>query len=356
MLNQMKLLFMEPVSFSNHYNYNFGILRNMPEYVRIDICAAKNYIKKGVIRYKNYYEIPDSCIYTYDSHRKFNQLYLRRKILSALLWAKSRIHFEKYDVILFGYTESITFYFVCRHLPGKVLYIDHEIGATVKSKVKRWFIRRVNERYELIVFEEYIKAFLERHAKLTQPVRIVHHPLPQIRQRAPVKENMQSRDTLLFGPAYSNDESFAEYIFKNRSRLPKDCRIVLKSRNISYEGRNLKLFTGRITDDEYRSGMEECSAVLLPYGKDYNFRTSGVFYEAVQNKKPVILFADNTMKYYAGKYRNIIYPFYSYPEFMKKLPEICAFADQVTASDFADVLLDYSDEIIRKELKEILES
>lgn len=357
----MRLLYIDAGSFQSHYNYNYGILRNFPDYVKIDICAAKNYIQKDAVRFFRYYEIPEKYIYKFDENRKYNQVYMRRIFAKAYIWVRHHVPLKKYDVIFFGYTECISFWFIFNRCRQKVLFVDHEIGNTKINCVKNWFFTHINKRYNFIAFEDYIKEYAFRQLHIKNKIWVVRHPLPEIDvEKADVLENKKllfdsKGKFVIFAPALSNSEEFIDLLIRSCEKIPDSVNITIRSKRRTFLSEKLHVYSEYIPQDIYVSSLAVCSAVLIHYGDEYNYRTSGVLYEAVRSRKPILMYSNNTLDYYAKTYSDIIFPFYEDREFFKMLMQAVKFCLGVRKESFDKIQQDYSDETIQKELADVLE-
>lgn len=356
----MKLLYVDIGSFRNHYNYNCGILRNLPANTDVDICAAKNYITKDIVHYTDYFEIPDAYIYILDEQRKFNQIYMRMIFARAYLWIRRNVSFDKYDAVFWGYTECITFYFILNGCKKRFLFADHEICSTQHSRVKKWFFTHINKHYDFIAFEDYIKDYALNQLHIKNRIWVIRHPLPQISTEnldGCVRARMLSETDgrlVLFAPAMSNSIEFIDFLVKYRSKIPRQVKIIIRSIHRTFSSASLQVYAGRLSIEEYVSAMAGCTAVLIHYGDAYNYRTSGVLYEAVRLRKPVYIYCGNTLRYYARKYPGIMFPFYSGREFFAKMDEALQFFERVRPEYFQQILNDYSDAVIQKQLEDVL--
>lgn len=72
------------------------------------------------------------------------------------------------------------------------------------------------------------------------------------------------------------------------------------------------------------------------------------FFEAVRYKKPVILCINNTLKYYAQKYNEMVWSFNDFEEFLSKQDELCEFMRKTSSKSFENVMNDYTDDVVTK--------
>lgn len=348
-----KCLYIDIVSPNEHLNYNKGFLRNIPEEINLDICAKGNYIAKEDVNYNNYFCIPDEFIYKYSADRVLPQVYMRVKIAKAIKWVKHNIDLKLYDIVIWAYIDEMVFSLMCRSQKSRVIFMDHLIGEVANSKIKRFFFKMIKNEFEIIVFEDYIKKFVEELGS-SRKVWVVKHPLPVIpvfpKQKS---EEVNSDVKIVFAPALSNDEKFIDFIIENKDNLPKNIKFVIRSTQKEYSSSNVLIYNKRISDEMYYTYMMESSVVLIHYGEYYNFRTSGVLYEAAQLRKPVVLFCGNTLKNYYTTYSEIIYPFYTNDEFIQNIEKWVMCAETIKKENFDKILCDYSDGEIRSSLLEV---
>lgn len=350
---EKKCLYIDIVSPNEHLNYNKGFLRNIPEEISVDICAKGNYIAKEEVNYNNYFCIPDEFIYTYSEDRVLPQLYMRMKIVKAIKWIKHSINLEQYDIVVWAYIDEIIFSLMCKNKKSRVIFMDHLIGEISNSKIKRFFFKRIRKEFEFIAFEDYIKNFV-KEIDPSRKIWVVRHPLPVIPEfMKRTSEDVNGDTKLIFAPALSNDEKFIDYIIENKDILPKNIKIVIRSTQKEYSSSNVIVYRKRISNEMYYTYMKDSAVVLIHYGEGYNFRTSGVLYEAVRLRKPVVLFCGNTLENYYTSYPNIIYPFYTNDEFLKNIEKWVISAECTKSDCFDKILSDYSDREIRDSLLEV---
>ena len=270
--------------------------------------------------------------------------------MKVINWIKRNIDTKQYDVIIWAYIDEIVFSIMCRNSANRVLFMDHLIGEISNSKVKKIFFQGIKKSYEYIAFEDYIKDFVKGIDK-NRTVWVVKHPLPVIPELGEKKNNLDTENkNVIFAPALSNDEEFIDYLIKNAEKIPKKIKIIIRSTEKEYFSSNLEVYKNRISDEKYYTSIRDSVAVLIHYGENYNYRTSGVLYEAVQMRKPVILFCGNTLDNYYKLYPNIIRAFYSNNEFMQSVDRWIKDLETVNCKDFDKILSDYSDNDIRHSL------
>lgn len=347
-----KVIYIDIISPTEHLNYNNGILRNFPKGVMVDICARENYIKKEVVNYHEYFSIPNELLYKYDQNRKMTQVYMRFKMFEAIKWVEKKINFKKYDVVVWAFIDEIIFSLFCRKNNKRTLFMDHLIGNIEENNIKKFFFKRINRSYEFIAFEDYIADYV----KGVDPKRrtwILSHPLPQLEFRENAKKITEEK--LIFAPALSNDEQFIDYLIDNETRIPEKVKIIIRSTEKTFKSNKLEVYSKRISDSEYIENIKKSSVILIHYGEHYNYRTSGILYEAVKLRKPIYMYCKNTMNSYREKYPEVIYAFYDNEEFIQNIYEVAQKLELRKNTAFDRILNDYSDEKIRQQLIRIFD-
>jgi len=268
-------------------------------------------------------------------------------------WIKQNVYFSDYDIVFFAYTEAITFRLMMNNIKQRVFFLDHEIGSTVSNSIKLSFFKRINPNYCFIAFEKYIRDYLLSINGFKGQIKVVHHPLPQL-EKTSAEESHEKRRIRLFAPANNNDEEFVGFLKENSDRIQQNIIIEIKSKKYLYTSNNLSVFNERISDTSYKAKFKECDAVIINYGSNYNYRTSGVLFEAVKYCKPIILCDNNTLSYYSKKYKEVIMPFSTYEQFLEHQDQIFEFVNRDHTNSFSQIIKDYSDDTIRKQIYNII--
>ena len=349
-LCEMEILYIDIVSMPEHKVYNSGMLRALNRDNKISICAAHGYVNKNEFNYIDYFEIPDKYVFAINKPKKHIQIIYRERTQRAYQWIKNNVPIHQYDVLWFSYTEPITFWLIFNKCDTPVIYCDHLISEIGNNKIKRWFFSHINKKYTMLYFEKYIGDYLREGLNLKNPLYLIRHPLPIITSMSKPKQHM------IFAPANSNDESFIEYLIQNETRIPNNLKIIIRSKLREHNSDRLEVYSHRIPDEEYYSKMVSCAAVLINYGKDYNYRTSTVWLESLVCHKKCFMFCNNTMKYYLEEYSEIVVPFYSNAEFFERLESWIKLTHEQNNDIFAKALDDYSDFTIHTQVENVLRS
>lgn len=352
----MKVLYVDITSPIGHKNYNYRILSFISKMADVDVAFKKDYLiefdKESINKIfsipKEYF--PDNLHTSKMGSRLFKIVY-RLNYYKSMKCIEEIIKKNNYDIVFFSSIEVISFCLSTLNPKTKYVFVDHAITEIEKNKTKRFFWKRINKNIDVIVMENYIKDFLENKIGIRNKVCLLKHPLPDIEHYKSSKSD-EINEKFIYAPSGSNDEEFVNYLLKNEN-LIKDFKIVIKSKKINYNSPNLYIFNSRISESEYYNLMLNCSFVLLPYDDDYNYRVSGVFYEAIQFDKMVLLNSNNSLEFYAERYPNTVLKYNGYTGFIntiKNLKDV-----EVDNEEIEQIKEEYSDKAIKNQLKSIFQ-
>lgn len=356
----MKILFVDLMSPLGHKNYNYGILRPLCESNDVELLIRKNFLntKEQGIKVKKTHFIPDKYIpelmkKNYKNINAFKFMY-RLQQYRLVKWIYRNFEIESFDVVLFSSVDIISFSLAMKQNRTRVLFVDHGISDIGKSRVKKFFWNRLDLALELIVLEPYIKKYMEEKVRIKNKIWVVPHPLPSI-EFEKYRKNNSNNKKLIFAPGLGNDEGFINYLITNYQNIPENYEIIIRSRKQSVKCGNLTVYEKRIDDDEYYGNFLKSEYVLLPYTDHYNYKTSGVFFEAVYIKKPILLRNNNTLKYYNKMFPGIITTFDKYDDFFQLINQYDR-TEGINEDVFEESLEYYSYISIREKLNRILEN
>ncbi|MEN1968866.1 hypothetical protein WMZ97_12435 [Lentibacillus sp. N15] len=337
-----------------HKNYNFNLLNIIVENCDVDTVFESGYLNdfEGINNKINRsYDIPEKYLPKSISNKKgliYKVLY-RYNLYKAVKWVGKLVKKNDYDLILFTGIDIISFSLATKRVVKRYVFVDHAITYLDKNKVKRYFWQHLNPKIQAIAMEEYIKVYLKENLKVKNKVWILKHPLPTIKKY----NNTAKENKIIFAPSGSNDEDFVSYLIENSDRI-KGYKIIIKSKKQSINLKKLEVYNKRITNEEYYNLMSNCDYILLPYNSNYNYRVSGVFFEAVVFNKRCIISSNNTLKYYADKYPKTVLKYDNYSDFIGMLESLKTGSNNNTSEELNLIKKNYSSHTLTEQLKLIL--
>ena len=214
--------------------------------------------------------------------------------LIILFWIKIKvINFSKYSYVVVSSCDEPTLGILplCRNM-----YIMCHNTASVYSKVKCFFLKRLAKHNTFLVFDEYMKKpFVENGIK---SVKIISHGCV-----APYghcnDENLPTMikgfGKLIFHPSSRVDSSFVdnlvaddklcEYLQKN------DILLLIHGDKEEYNNLsdNIQFISGFLPIKVYQAIFMKADIILLVYPSTFQNQVSGVSFECVANRKNILV-------------------------------------------------------------------
>ena len=244
--------------------------------------------------YKILFTIPE-----YLSKQNASPLLNRIMYILTLLYLKFKIRKIPFKYIFVSNFDEITLGLVPL---GKQMYLySHNTANNFRSKIKAFFIRRLAKNNHFIVFnDEMAEAF---HNKGIEDVKIVSHgcvsPFP-IAKPQKLKVNVDYR-RLIFIPSERTSPIFLQDFLQNKEFVQfielNKILVVVRNFHESPQSKYIYSINRYLTNDEYRSLFIESDFILIAYPSDFGYRVSGISFECVANKKNLLYFANNSLKY-----------------------------------------------------------
>lgn len=234
----------------------------------------------------------------------------RLKEILTLLWVKRNFNTKNYDLILFLTYDVISLFFF--RVKQNVVIINHDNAAKLESKIYLEFTRRLPSNYCHVVLAEDIKPYLTGILRRRQIYYVPHGFLKHY--NAGIRPSfLKGNANFLFCPVNSgydidfvskvfNSSAFADFLKKN------GLLFVAKKNLINDQSEQYVCLNGMISDEEYCYLISNAKAVVLPYSRDYKYRSSGILFECVATGTPVISNKIDSMLIYKDK-MNISYYF-----------------------------------------------
>lgn len=228
------------------------------------------------------------------NQRKNSPILNRVIYLIILFWIKIKvINFSRYSYVVVSSCDEPTMGVLplCRNM-----YIMCHNTASVYSKVKRFFLKKLAKHNTFLVFDEYMKKpFVENGIK---SVKIISHGCV-----APYEhchdENLPTMikgfSKLIFHPSSRVDSSFVdnlvvddklcEYLQKN------DILLLIHGDKEEYKNLsdNIRFISGFLPLMVYQAIFMKADIILLAYPSTFQNQVSGVSFECIANQKNILV-------------------------------------------------------------------
>lgn len=267
-----KLLIVDPLAERGHKNFDTFFLHVFSEIFEVEFMTKDNYLKENE-KYKTHG-------FNYKKGTKNRGTFFFR--YSQYRYIKESIHyFQKkgFDYIIFLSYETISMSLALNtssKLP--VLLFEHNnIDQLLTSSIKSFFYKMIPKYALHIVYETYISNFIKvTYSKSTAVVNHPHYLKNKIE-----KNDVNNKDQLtIFAPSSTYNDEILEYLI----RYSKQNNYMLISKGpkeISEENLIISPFF-----NNYDDLMKQSDFIFIT--NTFNYRVSGVLYEALGNHKRVL--------------------------------------------------------------------
>lgn len=292
-----KVLIIEPLSPKGHEDINNFMLCNLSIHYDVLYITQKNYLINNSFNL-NRIDINDNCC-----KNNKGPIISRLKNLLFLIKVLKAIRNYRFDSILFLSFETIsTSIFLncfsklllkkCRNIN---LLVHNNIDEVNISTLKKHFFQAIPQYIKLIAYEEYISDYIIKDFKKTSIT--VHHQLNSYKLNYSREFDRKKIIDKFWDEKYikillpninfltqSNIKNIYSIISEN-----KNIRLITKSESKQYESGNILYFGNHWSEEEYAYLFDVTDYIMIYYdSRFYNFRISGIFFDALTFKKPVI--------------------------------------------------------------------
>lgn len=348
-----RVLYVDPICYGAHRHYNFNNIR-----ILSSICSLSLYIRN------NYLDLNDinlERVLFWNEKYSWDNIPHRSKLSFFLKTQKALLHnykkafkmnkIEKYDLVIFSCIDMPLFSILTKFKKSKnVAFIDHGIYLSLERKSYKFFWKYLNRNLKVCVLEEYFYPYIKEQLKKRNDVFLIKHPLGDLFDFH-CKKNSCGDKLLLFAPSASNSKEIAIELMTNSRLIPKNVLIIYKS-DFDYCNANLRIYSSSLDREKYEELFSSSDGIIIPYEKNYNYRTSGVIFEAAANHKPVFIKSGNTLEFYIKKYPIIFNCFNDTIDLFKKV--LISNIFNVDCSYFESFKKDYCDKEMIDEFNRLL--
>lgn len=180
----------------------------------------------------------------------------------------------------------------------------NQIDAILSSKIKRCFYVLYKNRVKHCVLEPFIGDGLRKLGVHKNKILVWPFPLT-VKRCKPISERLYD----FVGLCEANDEllikKIVEYEILTEEFKKNDLRIVLRSRNITYDNGYLKVINKFIPEEEYYNYYYEAKRVVTLFPQTFRYRTSGTVMDAFSFSCPVVSVDVPLSRYFNNKYPKI---------------------------------------------------
>lgn len=284
----MKLLLLDYISYSGHRNFNEIHIKALHDSGHfLTLLGRKGQFDN--ISIKNNVQVKEmpSCFY---GDYPITPISFRIAGIASLLWVKTHIKLKEYDAIIILTYDILSLFVFRTSVP--VFLINHNNVPQLWSKIKLSLTRGLPFNYIHIALNKDMESHLRKLLPSKQVFHVPHGicpPSADMEKPSFIREN----ERFLFCPVNRNyDTAIVEEIFGDMqlNTYLKENGIKLYVKEKLKENCNdvIKCVPQNIDNKQYNFMLQHAIAVILPYGKGFKYRCSGIFFECVSQNTPII--------------------------------------------------------------------
>ncbi|TYK38354.1 hypothetical protein ACTMKN_12320 [Bacteroides pyogenes] len=228
--------------------------------------------------------------------------------VSNLNWIKKHIEFDNYDIIIVPTYDILSFSFF--RISKKVFIVNHNnISLFTESKIGKMRLcltKFLPKNYTHICLSTLMKEHLQKLLP-SKDVVFVPHGLCKASSDQLKPDFVSKDESFIFCPVNRNFDREALVAILNSKVLHaklKELNLKLYIKDIlpySDKCDMIVKISGMLSRAEYNYMLQNSKAVILPYGKQFGYRCSGILFESISNDTHVIASNIEAMKVYADK-------------------------------------------------------
>jgi glycosyltransferase involved in cell wall biosynthesis len=308
----MKILIIDQFSQRQHLFFNKGILTSLlkiPEVEKIFIIGSKSAFPQGVSEKVSFIDTHNLKMYGED----LNGIRGKLKNVTKLHKCARIANNLKVDLVIFFSYETVSlslasFFFSSPVLAFNHYNVDDFSNEILKSRIKFFLISHLAQKVALVSLEDFITDHLKTVGLKNKLFTLPHPILDDIVEkytRMWSNTNHDSREHkeyyVIFIPSGSSSKNFLNNFF---SQEMVGLKIYAKyDKQIKTDAIQTKPF---FDDEEYYKIMKSCDFVFIPFNENFNYRVSGVFYEAVSFGKHVLVTNSKFSEFMKEKYPYLV--------------------------------------------------
>lgn len=300
----MKILVIDYLSYKEHRNFNR---------IHIDVLIQLGHSlclvgKKGQFdEYRNDKSVISIETVPNDADGRLNEI-------ANLLWIKKNYNVSEFDLMVI-LTYDILSFFVYR-ISRPTILINHnnvsQLDNGIKGNTKLLLTKTLPKNYIHVCLNEEMQQQL---VSLLPNRKIFHipHGLISTSKQLKCPDFVREGERYLFCPINRNfDVGFVKDILFSMSFIN-----ALKSMNMTLyikeklapniQSDHIVKVSDTLTIEEYNYMIANAYAVLLPYGKNFRYRCSGIFFECVAQNIAILATDISAMRIYKDKCKMLLF-------------------------------------------------
>lgn len=292
----MKILVIDYLSYSNHQRFNklhIDTLKSMGH--SLSLVGRKGHFNSCSNIVDEIVNIPDK----YYKNFPCRPVSIRLSSIGALLWIRRNIDLRQFDVILFLAYDIMSLW---TFRTSKItLLMNHNNVGQLDSKVKLYLTQKLPKNYQHIALNP---EMTDRLKELEPQRAVTYIPHGLIDSVGESNSSFKKDEIYFVCPINRNfDYDFCKKIFDSKQLHgylgEKNLKLYIKQ-HLPYSGlcESIQILDNNMPYDDYVNLLRGAKGVILPYGVDFRYRCSGIFFECVLYDVPIIARDISAFRYY----------------------------------------------------------
>lgn len=284
----MKLLLIDYLSPQGHIKFDRIHIKSLQKGNVLDVVGKKGHFKDFENTLDvNIGNIPDS-LFTKLPFKPFTERLLG---LLRLLWICRHYNTKCYDAVIFLSYDILSFFIYRKR--GKVFLINHNNVSQLNNRVKLHLTRQLPQNYLHVALNQHAETEMKRLLS-DKIIEFVPHGYEKNSISRIKPDFIKDGERFIFCPVNRNyDKELINRLFKvtqvHDYLVNNGITLYHKIKGIDDVGcENIKRLDSFLKAEEYSYMLTRAMAVLLPYGEEFKYRCSGIFFECVAEKVSVI--------------------------------------------------------------------
>lgn len=308
--NRAEFLFIDCDAPSGHIGFNRIWLRSLCRTGNVSVTTVMPAVFfTGIMSHADFSGVENIAVPEWLCKPALTGLQWRLFSILRLLWIRFHVRMSAYDCVLFSSFDTLSFFCCSLFMRKRCGLVCHNnIKQTADHRIAAFCFRIVSKRHRIIVLEDYIKSFLEKR-NIARNVVVIHHgcPTPFVEdscRAVPLwfDELRKKYRKIIFSPSVTSTGTFWESFLND----PSSARI-LESGDVVFVVRTSADYPvrkgffpvkERLSDTEYAAVFSASDAILIAYPPSFAYRTSAVLYEALANRKVLLICSNPAMDPY----------------------------------------------------------
>lgn len=346
----MKILYFDAIYHKGHKFYDSCIIDNLASFSELTVICPKNWYNHTSSNVSYVYNAIETNLISHKRLRIFfDSISNYKKVLSI-------IKKEKFDYIVAGEYEILSFKYFLKHVNCKVMIIHHyNLDQISRRKTIKRLFDGFKDKVNHIVIEKYLVEILVNIFGVSkEKVFLWPNPINTVISEYTTNDKLYD----CVGISNSNDQFFVDDVIckeKETGFLKKNkIKLVLKSSNQSFDDGFLIVVCGYLEEEMFKHYMDNAKSILICYSNSYLYRGSGIINDAIARRVPVVGRNNLLLKSLKADYPSIIELFETKDQLVESIKNAINSKEQFLKRDFLRFIEERSEKNIQKLMKDSL--